>query len=137
MQAIYFQAWLAGQLGWNLVGIEKEDTYLRISYRAHDAVITVSLTPKDTEALEQGALYSVEVLTQNDSHFLISHEGPSRHVTVHASNTERCEMPYTLYLSNYQKGTALINEILYQPASEHYSNMLQCLNQPVWSTCPL
>jgi glucose-6-phosphate dehydrogenase assembly protein OpcA len=132
IQALYFQAWLAAQLGWSLMGVEKEDGTLRISYNSHDLTTTVTLAPKDTEALEAGAIFSVEVLTHNDCHYLISHERESQHVVVHASNPERCEMPFTLYLSNYQKGTALVNEILYQPLSEHYVQMLHALSNPKW-----
>lgn len=133
IQALYFQAWLAAQLGWMLLSVQREDGSLRISYRTHEGqALTVTLASKDTEALEPGAIFSVEVLTHDDSHFLISHERESQHVGVHASNTERCEMPYSLFLSNYQKGTALLNEILYQPLSEHYPNMLQALNNNCW-----
>jgi hypothetical protein len=141
LQAVYLQAWIAAQLGWNLLGIEKDDGVLRLSYHTQthssNQPITVSLVPKDTEALDRGALYSVEILTHSDWHFLISHDGPSSQVTIHASNPERCEMPYTLHLSNYQKGTALVNEIFYQPPSEHYANMLSALNNPSWASCSL
>jgi len=132
IQAIYLQAWLASQLGWNLLNVEKEDGFLRLSYRAGQMPITVSLVPKDTDALEPGAVFSVEVMTHNDSHFLISHERERQHVAVHSSTTERCEMPYTLFLSNFQRGTALVNEIFYQPLSEHYQGMLQALNHAAW-----
>lgn len=133
IQAIYLQAWLAAQLGWNLLRVEKEDGHLRIAYGSEQYPLQISIIPKDTDALESGAIFSIEVLTHNDSHFLISHEREPQHVAVHASNPERCEMPYTLYLSNFQKGTSLVNEIFYQPLSEHYLNMLQALNNPAWS----
>lgn len=132
IQAIYLQAWLASQLGWSLLNVEKEDGYLRLSYHAGSSPITISLVPKDTDAVDTGAIFSVEVMTHNDAHFLISHERERQHVAVHSSTIERCEMPYTLFLSNYQRGTALVNEIFYQPLSEHYQGMLQALNHTEW-----
>lgn len=132
LQAIYLQAWLAAQLGWKLESVEKNEGYLKITYRSHQNQITLSIVPKDTEALEAGAIYSVEVMTHNEAHYLVSHERDQQLVTVHASTLERCEMPYTLFLHNYQKGTALVNEIFYQPFSEHYQAMLHALNNPSW-----
>ncbi len=132
LQAIYLQAWLAAQLGWNLDSVEKQDGHLRICYRSHQTPIVVTIVPKDTEILESGAIYSVEVMTHNEAHYLISHERDKQLVTVHSSTLERCEMPYTLFLQNYQRGTALVNEIFYQPFSEHYQAMLQSLNNPSW-----
>jgi hypothetical protein len=132
LQAIYLQAWLAAQLGWTLENIEQQDGHLKINYRTHQNPITVSIAPKDTDVIEQGAIYSVEVLTHNEAHFLLSHERERQLVTVHASTLERCEMPYTIFLHNYQKGTALVNEIFYQPASEHYEAMLHALNNQAW-----
>lgn len=133
IQALYFQAWLAAQLNWTLLSIEKEDGTLRFSYRFDHSPISISLLAKDSEAVEPGALFSLEVLTHNDSHFLISHERASNTVIVHSSNPERCEMPYTIFLNNYQRGTPLIHEIFYQPQSEHYRNMLHLLNHPAWA----
>lgn len=132
LQAIYLQAWLSAQLGWTLLNVEKEDSFLRVSYRQGQTPITISLVPKNTDALEPGAIFSIEVMTHNDSHFLLSHERERQQIAVHASNSERCEMPFTLFLGNYQKGAALVNEIFYQPLSEHYQGMLQALNSPVW-----
>lgn len=132
LQAIYLQAWLAAQLGWNLESTKKEDGHLSISYRSHQGEITVSIVPKDTEVIESGAIYSIEVMTHSEAHYLVSHEREHQLVTVHASTLERCEMPYTLFLHNYQKGTALVNEIFYQPFSEHYQAMLHALNHNAW-----
>ncbi len=132
IQAIYFQAWLAAQLGWTLEGVEKQDGTLKITYRSHQNPISITILPKDTESVETGAIYSLELLTHNEAHYLLSHERDRQLVTVHASTLERCEMPYTLFLHNYQKGTALVNEIFYQPVSEHYEAMLNALNNPHW-----
>ncbi|MCE5293559.1 MAG: glucose-6-phosphate dehydrogenase assembly protein OpcA [Chlamydiales bacterium] len=133
IQAVYLQAWLAAQLGWNLDKIEKDGT-VKISYHSQTAPVSITIIPKDNEILEPGAIFSIEVMTNQDAHYLISHERESNLVTVHASTLERCEMPYTIFLNNYQKGTSLVNEIFYQPLSEHYEAMLHSLNTPAWGT---
>lgn len=132
LQALYLQAWLAAQLGWTLESVQKQDGTLSIHYRSHQNPVQITILPKDTENVETGAVFSVELLTHNEGHYLISHERDRQLVTVHASSLERCEMPYTLFLHNTQKGTALVNELFYQPVSEHYSSMLHLLNNAAW-----
>jgi hypothetical protein len=72
-------------------------------------------------------------MSNDDSHYLISHETDNKFVKVHASNKERCEMPYTIFLNNYFNGTPLIREIFYQPPSEHYRSALQQLANSLWA----
>ncbi|MBS0654523.1 MAG: glucose-6-phosphate dehydrogenase assembly protein OpcA [Verrucomicrobia bacterium] len=134
LQALYLQAWLASRLNWTLLNVENEQGYIRISYQSKNQPITLSILPKDSEALETGSLFAVEVMSYDDAHFLISHEGvgTSSHVTVHASTRDRCEMPYTLFFTNHQKGSSLVQEMFYQPSSEHYAQMLQIFSSPLW-----
>jgi hypothetical protein len=133
VQAIYLQAWLASRLGWNLVGVEREERGWRITYRRDHLATTISLVPKDSDILPPGAVFSFESMTYNDYHFLITHESESKFVKVHASNKERCEMPYSIFLHNYQNGGHLVNEIFYQPLSEHYKAMLEQLANNLWA----
>jgi glucose-6-phosphate dehydrogenase assembly protein OpcA len=131
-QAVYLQAWLAAKLKWTLLSVEKEDPYIRISYKYDHTSLTVSLVPKDTEILPPGAIFSFEAMTQGDYHFLIAHENDNKLVRVHASNPDRCEMPYTIFLANYQNGPALVNEVFYQPIGTHYLDMMQFLARQEW-----
>ena len=133
IQAIYLQSWLASQLKWNLLSVEREEGCLRISYKYDHASLTISLVPKDTEILEPGAIFSFEAMTHGDYHFLISHENDSKLVKVHSSNPERCDMPYTIFLSNFQSGPALVSEAIYQAQSDHYQTMLKGLTHAVWN----
>jgi hypothetical protein len=137
LQALYLQAWLAAQLGWTFLSVQKEDGTFRIQYQKDQSPIEIAIIAKDTELLDTGALFSIEILTHGDSHFLISHEQLHNQVTVHASSIERCEMPYSLFVNNYQKGTALINEALYQPPSEHYTPILKMLKESAWKAIQL
>ena len=132
LQAIYIQSWIAAQLNWTLQRVAREEGFLKITYGAKENQITVSIIPKESQ-LDPGAIFSIEILTNDDTHYLISHEGESKHVIVHSSNRERCEIPYSLFLSNFQRGPALVTEIFYQPVSDHYANMLGMLHHPEWN----
>ena len=133
MQAVYLQAWLASRLNWKLIGVEKQDREWRIFYSHNHGGTTISLIPRDTDVLQAGAIFSFEAMTYDDFHFLITHETERKFVKVHASNKERCEMPYTVYLSNFQSGASLVNDIFYQPQSSHYAAALSQLSNDAWA----
>jgi len=133
LQAIYIVAWLAAKLGWSLLSIEREEKNIRISFKYDHVSVIISLVPKDTEILPAGALFSFEAMSHCDFHFLVAHENDPKIVKVHASNPERCEMPYSIFLPNYQNGPALVSELFYQAPSEHYLAALKELSHIMWS----
>ena len=133
MEAVYLQAWLATRLQWELLSVIREENAIRLSYKWNNTSISVSLIPKDTGILDQGALFSFEAMSYNESHVLITHETESKHVIVHASDLKQCQMPYALFLANYQKGPALVAEIFYQPVSGHYAEALKLLCHKEWA----
>lgn len=133
IQAIYLQAWLAAKLKWTFISVAREEGFLRIYYKFDHQALTVSLVPKDTELLEPGAVFSFESLSHGDYHTLISHENDNKLVKVHASNPELCEIPYTIFFTDYQRGPALMNEVFYSPRSEHYRAMLEMLSLEEWN----
>lgn len=132
-QALYLQAWIASRFGWKIQSVDGPRSTPRITYATKTGNVTISFSVQDSELLDRGALWSVEIMGEKDYHFLISHEGDSKHVKVHASGPDRCEMPYTIFMSNYQRGSALIGEIFYQPPSEHYASMLEMFDSDVWN----
>ncbi len=133
LQALYLQAWLASRFGWKVKGVDGPRSTPRITYATKTGTVTISLGVQDSEILDRGAIWSVEIMGDKDHHFLISHERDSKHVKVHASGPDRCEMPYTIFMSNYQRGSALIGEIFYQPPSAHYASMLEMFDSDIWN----
>lgn len=133
LQALYFQAWLASRLQWELSSVEGPRSTPQITYKTATGSVKVSLGVQDSEILDRGALWSVEIMGGDDHHFLINHERDSKHVKVHSSGPDRCDMPYTVFMSNYQRGSALISELFYQPPSEHYLAMLKEFDSEMWN----
>ncbi len=132
-QSVYLQAWLAAELGWTFVSCKKTSACLQILYKSKDTPIEVTLlaqnSNKDSKILGNGEVFSIDVQTHANSQYTITHENQPNQVVVHTTSTVACQMPYGLFLNNYQTGSALINEILYQPPSEHYIHMLQILTK--------
>ncbi len=134
LQALYLQAWLASRLGWTLLSVENSRATPRITYQTpQGSSLVITFGIQNSDILSQGAIWSIEINGSSEHHFLISHERDSRHVNVHASGPDRCDMPYSIFISNYQRGAALINELFYQPPSDHYLAMLNVFDSEIWN----
>jgi len=131
-QALFFQSWLASRLKWQLSSVEESADSFKIQYTFNQRPISVIITPTDSEILDEGGITSIEIRGENDLHYLMSYEQDDRHIGVHASSKDRCEMPYTLFVGSFQRGRALPSEIFQQAASEHYLPMIELLSAPLW-----
>jgi len=131
-QALLFQAWIASRFNWQPVEFKEEADHIHIRYRSNDHQITVTLSPADSAFIEEGNIISVECRGENETHFLLSYETDDRHIAVHASSKDQCEMPYTLFVGSFQRGRALPNEIFQQTASAHYLPLVELLTHEMW-----
>jgi len=131
-QALFFQAWLASRLKWQLSSIEEAEKCIKIQYTFDQQSISVIISPTDSEIMEEGGITAVEIRGENDLHYLMSYEQDDRHIGVHASSKDRCEMPYTLFVGSFQRGRTLPSEIFQQATSEHYLPMMELLASTPW-----
>ena len=131
-QAIYLQAWVASRLGWKPVSVEENTDHIVIRYSIDSREVSIILTPTDSDFLEEGTIASVEIRGDNDVHYLLAYERDDRHIVVHASSQDRCEMPYCLFYGSFQRGGALPSEIFLQATSEHYLPMIELLSSRPW-----
>jgi len=131
-QALFFQSWLASRLNWQPSSIEESVDSFKIQYSFDQHSISVIIIPADSCIMDEGGITSVEIRGENDLHYLMSYEQDDRHISVHASSKDRCEMPYTLFVGSFQRGRALPSEIFQQASSEHYLPMIELLSLPLW-----
>jgi glucose-6-phosphate dehydrogenase assembly protein OpcA len=131
-QALFFQSWLASRLKWQPSSIEESADSFKIQYTFDQRPISVIIIPTDSEVMDEGGITSIEIRGENDLHYLMSYEQDDRHIGVHASSKDRCEMPYTLFVGSFQRGRALPSEIFQQASSEHYLPMIELLSGPLW-----
>jgi glucose-6-phosphate dehydrogenase assembly protein OpcA len=132
-QAIYLQAWIANRLRWQLVSVNESANEIQLVYATNQHETVVVLSPADSDFMEEGSVTSVELRGQKDVHYLLNYDRDDRHIAVHASCQDRCEMPYTIFVGSFQRGRTLPTEIFQQAASEHYLPMLGALAQPLWN----
>ena len=110
---------------------------MHFSYLVKNSPIEISLVATDTQMVEVGEIFSVEVMTHTDCHCLISHEKENNQVTVHASSHERSEMPFIIFLRASQKRGTSASRFPRRSVSEHYQNMLKELSQEVYKNISL
>ncbi len=131
-QALFLQAWLASRLHWEPLSFEDTPDHSLIRYRTNQHETSVFLTPSDSGIMEEGNITCVEFSGENEIHYLLTYERDDRHIAVHASSQDRCEMPYTLFVGSFQHGRTLPSEVFQQASSEHYLPMLELLATKPW-----
>lgn len=135
IEAAYFQAWLASRLEWKFETFEVVEGNVRLSYRRPTHEVVIFLKPKAESNLRPGALLSVEIeSTLNGKHYLFARHPRTRQVTIQISDSSKCALPVTGYLSGAQEGKEIIEEIFYPASKRHYQEMLKTLAQIPWRT---
>lgn len=132
-QAIYFQGWIAAQLGWQYCSFEKDKDLFKIQY-AHDKdEVTVTLHPVEKQNLAPGSLVEVGLVSSRDSSLSFSLDEKQSKILVYYSTPERCELPFSLPLPNLQRGLSFMKEVFYHRADQHYLNMLSIISKTPWN----
>jgi glucose-6-phosphate dehydrogenase assembly protein OpcA len=133
-QSILLQAWLSSRLGWQPVSVEENADHMLIRYASGSREISVILTPTDSNLLDEGNIASIEIRGDNDIHYLLAYERDDRHIAIHASSQDRCEIPFSVFVGSFQRGRALPSEIFLQPPSEHYLPTIELISSRLWQT---
>ena len=131
-QALLLQAWIASRLGWQLSSIEDAPDHAVVHYSSGTREILMVLTPTDSSVVDDGTVVSVEIMGEHDIHYLLAHERDDRHISIHSSTQERCEMPYSLFVGSFHRGRALLSEAFLQTASPSYMPALELLASRPW-----
>jgi glucose-6-phosphate dehydrogenase assembly protein OpcA len=126
IQALYLQAWLAAQLGWVFKTSQIKDRDLIFSYQTPKGELLCKLIPQTITTLPPGLILSVEIETQNLSHFsFVTNPEAIQEVTLHTSTPGSCELPCQFLFSKVALGHSLVNEIYHQGTSQHFLKMLE------------
>lgn len=130
IQAIYLQAWLASQLGWEFCAVEQSDNTLAFTYRGPVGPIDVTLVPQEIAKLPPGLVISIDILTADEEHFLFNHDLNKVHqITFNHSTSERCDLPVHYIFKKAEGGHSLVKEICHRGTSSHFLNTLHLIEQ--------
>lgn len=129
-RAAYLQAWLATQLNWNFVSMEKGKEEYCLHYRTSQGEVALWLTPTQVKGLAPGEIASVEIEAQG-SHFLFARTGDQ--VRVQESRKELCLLPYALPFPTQLSGQEVLRILFSHERRIQYQNMLKKLSEAGWT----
>ncbi len=128
-RAYYLQGWVAAQMGWEFLSINEAKT---ITYRHGDIKTSVDLEKVNNTEIPPGTILKIVFASDKHEDIVISKIENHSMVLVHITQGDKCELPFSLRLPNFQRGLSFIKEIFYFRTSDHYKNMLQILQKIDW-----
>lgn len=131
-QALYIQAWIAAQLNWKVKDMERIEGNVRISYSRFMYETVALLTPEVHEGLPRGAITSIEIDSQQGTHFLFQRSSEAKRVKVWISSAESCDIPYQIYFTQATLELVLLGEFFSKGTNPHYRNLLSLLYELQW-----
>lgn len=126
-QALYLQAWLAAQLGWQYDRIERKSAKTLLYYHIESHPIHVILQPQTREDLPAEEIIAIE-LTGEEDYLCNLNRRVDGLVVVNCSTQYQCELPFNLILKNIRSSRTLMQEVFFQKPSEHYPHMLRLIS---------
>lgn len=128
LQAIYLQAWMASKMDWEPRSVELAGDTIVVNY----ATLTVSIEPQSRKSLGQGQIFEVSFCSPEKVSTTLTHFEKQSKVAVYISTQERCELPFSLSMPNFQSGLTAMKEVFYYRCSAHYQDMLKVLAKTHW-----
>lgn len=123
IQAMYLLAFLSARLGWNFQCVKKKDCIHRFTFNGH---ITATIEPADWEGLAPGAILTMSIKTNKQTHYQFTRDSKLHHqVTVQISTPERCDLPYQFILGKTPMGQSLLREVFLKGTSSFFLQALQ------------
>jgi glucose-6-phosphate dehydrogenase assembly protein OpcA len=128
IQALYLEAWLSCQLGWQLHSVTREEDMLKFIYRGSSGPITIELIPEELSHLPPGLVLSLHISTSGGEQFSFERDRSSLHQIVfkHATPSS-CDLPSRYIFERAESGHSLIKEICHRGTSEHFIHVLHHL----------
>lgn len=125
---IYLLSWLASQLEWSLTDTKHQENTFEINYEYEKNNIKATISEQTSiYSQEEKGIYSVEITTENNAIYQISHRPLQRTIVTHIIHPDRCDLPITLPFIGSNHSFSFMRELLHQRCGEHYQNMLKSL----------
>lgn len=134
-EALYLQAHLAAQMGWQYETQEPCDKRsLRVIYRYEDQPVRVLIEPREIEQRAPGSLLYIGVRSRLGTEVTMDSRELATSVKVKSVCDASCTLPYVLPLRGSRFNSRFFQQLLYQDVSRHYQAMLKMLLQQKSST---
>lgn len=131
-QALYLQAWIAGQFNWRLASAKKAGGKLSFDYKKNGDSVKITLEPRASPHFLQGSILSIDIACKERVSYSLKRMETLPKLSVHITCNDLCKLPFTLPLPNLQYGFSFMKELFYEKTSNHYRNMLKVLEAVNW-----
>lgn len=131
-EAIYLQGWLAAQLHWRYRSNGNRNDDIIIQYANPQGDIEFTLHPQKRQSLRNGRIFEIEFCSKDNMFFTLSLAEKLSKVMVYLSTPEKCELPFSLPISDISMGLTAMKEIFYYRTGAHYGKMLHVLEEIDW-----
>lgn len=126
IQAIYLQAWLACQMGWQL----QSSTHSIFHYLGPNGPIEIVLEAKSETDLPPGLILSVTLTSSQDHQFCFVRSKQQLHqITLVHSTLEQCSLPCHYIFPKAESGHSLVKEICHRGTSQHFLKVLDLVKR--------
>jgi hypothetical protein len=130
IQAIYLQAWLSCQLGWEFQTLRIDENTLRFTYEGGFGLIEILLSPEQYAKLPPGLILSVDISTAESEQFKFSRHLEQTHQIIYQHSTlSQCDLPSHYIFTKAESGHSLVKEICHRGTSEHYLKVLNLVKK--------
>jgi glucose-6-phosphate dehydrogenase assembly protein OpcA len=126
--ALYFQGWIASQLGWTYHSSHFSSSEKIIHYETMQGPCDVILTSQVEKNKLPGSILSLTIESTEDQNFSIIQDAKYPRVIIRISRADLCEMPFSLSLPDIRRGSTLMKELFYRKTSPHYQRMLALIS---------
>ncbi len=121
-QSLYLFAWLASRLNWSLEPLEGDSIKVNNSF-------TLQLQEEDKEGSFPGEILSFSAANSNGGMVELTKKPKTSQVMVHLASHDACDLPFTLYLPDVNRGSHYLAQLLWAEVDSHYPPMLNLLSK--------
>lgn len=130
IQPIFFQGWIATELGWSLKKIQKNKQSLHFFYDREGGEVDIVLKPSLMKGVPSGRILSVEIKDHLASHFTFKRNPKCpTHIIIEKTTSSICFLPMHYVLQGPHLMKSLVKEICHTGTSKHYLRMMSYLSQ--------
>ncbi len=124
---IYLLSWLSSRLHWSLSLSKHCEGVLEAHFNHDKGNLTALITEEPNSKDQEHGISSLEIITQDDDVYLMTHRPPHRTITTHVMHADSCKLPITLPYTGINNSYLFSKELLHHHTGEHYQHMLKAL----------
>lgn len=126
--AILLQGWIAANMQWEFISVEREGEAHRIIYKSATKKVALYLIPRpsDIPNLPPGAILSIEIESHKDNaEYLFKRTANAKQVSIQYSDQYHCDLPFYHNLPGASEGQEIVEEIFYPSEYKHFKKTLE------------